>query len=258
MIETPLQYVERTSDAPVGTGVHPAEDLRRFSYHTGAPITQIADDEPCPILFRDVGLEGMTLFLRGQMRRLAGPLSPVIYTRTADYVEPYQDFGRIGRLVILRPMELRPWHSGVPTIYVARSTRMPPADAIAFVPDDVPLATAAELAAPMRTHLELREALGGRDYDDRAEETLGRVAALTAELTESERYAAPLRRALQSADPRTRDRALEEMTRLGLSEGDVCSAYHHLTPERRAVLREVLPQVRLGSAGGGTSQGKPG
>jgi hypothetical protein len=258
MIETPLQFVERTSGAPVGTGVYPAEDLRRFSYHTGAPLTRLADDEPCPILFRDVGLEGMTLFLRGQMRRLAGPLSPIIYTRTADYVEPYHDYGRIGRLIILRPMELRPWHSGVPTIYVARSTRMPADDAMAFVPAEVPLAAAADLAAPMRTGLELREALGGRDYDDRAEETLGRVVTLTAELAESERYAAPLRQALQSADPRTRDRAMEEMTRLGLTEGDVCSAYHHLPPDRRAVLREVLPEVRLGSVGGSALQGNQG
>jgi hypothetical protein len=244
MIETPVQFAERTQRTEARS--YPAEDLRRFSFHTGAPLTPLADDEPCPVLFRDVGLEGMSLFLRGRMDRLAGPLSPVTYTRSAGYREPYQDHGRIGRLVFLRPMELRPWHSGVATIYVARSTRVVPADSIAFVPADVPLVTAAEIAASARSRLEFREALGSCAYDDRAEETLGRVLSLGAELRETEHYAAPLRRALQSPDPSTRERAADEMARLGLDEADVCSAYHHLAPERRRALRDALPGVRLG------------
>lgn len=248
MIETPIEFAGRAPRADARADR--SEDLRRYSFHTGAPVTPLADDEPCPILFRDVGLDGMSLFLRGRMNRLAGPLSPITYTRSAGYREPYQDHGRIGRLVFLRPMELRPWHSGVPTIYVARSTRVVPADSIAFVPADVPLATAAEVAASMRTRFEFREALGGGDYDARVEETLGRVLGLAAELQETERHAAPLRRALQSADPATRERAADEMARLGVDEGDVCSAYHHLAPERRRALREALPGVRLGSVDG--------
>ena len=39
---------------------------------------------------------------------------------TAEYVEPYTDYERTGRLVILRPLALGPWHSGVPHIYVSR------------------------------------------------------------------------------------------------------------------------------------------
>jgi hypothetical protein len=241
MIETPGQYVERVT----GSVGYPSEDLRPFSYHTGAPLRPLADDEPCPILFRDVGLEGMSLFLRGQLQRLCGPLSPIVYTRTADYREPYTDHGRIGRLVFLRPMGLRPWHSGVATIYVAPSMRRVDVDAVAFVPAELPLSAAAELAAPMRSHLELREALGGREYDDRLADTLSRVVALTDELRATEQHAAPLRRALQSTDHATREHAIGEMRRLDIGESDLCSAYHHLSAERRAALREALPVVRL-------------
>lgn len=242
MIETPGQYADRIDPAAPG---YPAENLRRFSFHTGARVRAIGDDEPCPVLFRDVGLDGMALFLRGAMRRLAGPLSPLVYARTAAYREPYADHGRIGRLAFLRPMELHPWHSGVPTIYVARATRTVPDDSIAFVPDGVPLAAAAALAASLRHRLAFREALGGRAYDERVEETLCRVERLGRELAESERMAAPLRAALQSPDPRDRERARSEMQRLGIGEHDLCAAYHHLPEQRRDMLREALPRVCL-------------
>jgi hypothetical protein len=225
MIETPGQF-----------GEYPSDDLRTFCFHTGATLRRLDDDEPCPVLFRDVGLDGMRLFLRGGMGRLAGPLSPITYARTADYAEPYRDHGRIGRLLLLRPMELRPWHSGVPTIYVARASRMASPETIVYVPADVPLTAAAELAATMCRAEEFREAFAGREYDDRAEDALCRINRLSVELERTERRAAPLRRALQSPDDSERESARDAMKRLGLSESDLCTAYHHLARERREVL----------------------
>ena len=51
------------------------------------------------------------------------------------YVEPYTDHEQIGRLVLLRPLLLGPWHSGVPHIYVARATRWPQSEVLGFAPD---------------------------------------------------------------------------------------------------------------------------
>src|SRR6476660_5579182 len=98
-----------------------ADDLSAFRWHTGATLRPLAPGEPCPGLFRDIGPLALALFLRGKLPRLAGPLSPIVYMRTADYVEPYTDFERTGRLVLLRPLALGPWHSGVPHIYVSRA-----------------------------------------------------------------------------------------------------------------------------------------
>src|SRR5258708_645605 len=98
---------------------HPGEDLARFRYHTGATLRRLAPDEPCRLLFRDVGPWAMARFLRGQLQRLAGPLAPILYTRTAEYREPYRDYEPVGRLVFLQPKLLTPWYSGVPTIFVA-------------------------------------------------------------------------------------------------------------------------------------------
>jgi hypothetical protein len=39
-------------------------DLRRFSYHTGAPLRALEPQEPCPVLFRDLGLVGMNVSFR--------------------------------------------------------------------------------------------------------------------------------------------------------------------------------------------------
>src|SRR5580692_10642661 len=95
------------------------ENLTRFRYHTGATLRRLDPDEPCPRLYRDIGPEAMALFLRGRLGRLAGPFAPILYTRTAEYAEPYRDFEPIGRLVFLDSRQLRPWFSGVQHVYVA-------------------------------------------------------------------------------------------------------------------------------------------
>src|SRR5690348_13834364 len=95
------------------------DDLSRFRYHTGATLRRLAPDEPCPRLYRDIGPEAMARFLAGRLGRLAGPMAPILYSRTAAYREPYRDHEPIGRLAFLRPRELRPWSSGVAEVYVA-------------------------------------------------------------------------------------------------------------------------------------------
>jgi hypothetical protein len=222
---------------------YPAEDLAPFRYHTGAPLRPLANDEPCPVLFRDLGPAATARFLRGELRRLAGPLTPITYLRTADYAEPYTDQERIGRLVFLRPLLLHPWHSGVPSVYVARATRTADAATIGFVPGDVALANAARLAAGLRDVREWREVLGGRCYDGAVALTRHRLEAFTEELAETEELAGPLRKALQSADRAVKEKAREAMARLGITEEDLCAAWHHLPRQRRMVLREALARL---------------
>src|SRR5262245_2252788 len=100
------------------TTVDPGEDLSRFRYHTGATLRRLEEGEPCRLLFRDVGPWAMAQFLRGRLKRLAGSFAPILYSRTADYRENYVDYEPVGRLVFLQPKLLKPWDSGVPTIFV--------------------------------------------------------------------------------------------------------------------------------------------
>src|SRR4051812_44702343 len=110
------------------------ENLARFRYHTGATLRPLGEEEPCRVLFRDIGPVAMAGFLRGRLQRLAGPLAPILYTRTADYLEPYVDFEPVGRLVFLQPKKLHPWYSGVPTIFVASIHQCVDSDTIGFIP----------------------------------------------------------------------------------------------------------------------------
>lgn len=218
----------------------PAVDLRKYRYHTGATLRPIAPDEPCPILFRDIGPEAMAWFLEGRLTRLAGPMSPLTYMRTAGYQEPYTDHGRIGRLVFLNPKDLAPWHSGVETIYVAHASRMTPPETLGFVPPDVPLSDAARLLADVRRVDELQEVFGNRVYREIVADTLTRLHQLNAEHQQTEVFAEPLRRNLQSPRSETREVTREQMQNLGVSESDLCTAWHHLPDERRSELREIF------------------
>lgn len=241
MIETPGTFNER----PKAAERYPAESLVGYRWHTGATLRSLQPDEPCPVLFRDLGPVATALFLRGQLRRLAGPPSPVIYMRTEDYAEPYTDYEQIGRLVFLRPLSLHPWHAGLPSVYVASASRTVEAGGIGFVPGDVPLAEAARLARELVDPGQWREALGPRWFDGAVAETLHRLDGLAAELAGAEERAEPLRRALQSTDRRWRDRARSEMDRVGLTETDLCAAWHHLPRERRSAIQEALRGVVL-------------
>ena len=214
------------------------ENLARFRYHTGATLRRLAPDEPCPRLYRDIGPEAMARFLRGQLGRLAGPMAPILYTRDSSYEEPYRDFEPVGRLVFLQSRQLRPWFSGVPHVYVASVAHETTQVSVGFVPHDVH-PTRLDLTNAT-TPAELREALGGRCYDDAKAETLVGLDRLLRELAVTELAAAPLRHRLQSRNDYESTTARDWLQRCNLTESDLCAAWHHLPRERRALLRDAL------------------
>jgi len=235
MLETPDDF------SRLGRGGrYPADNLSGYRYHTGATLRPLCPDEVCPVLFRDLGPVALARFLRGQLSRLAGPQSPIIYARTAEYVEPYTDHERIGRIVILRPLSLQPWHAGVPAIYVARAAQGFDPAAVGFVPGEVSLATAARLAREVADVQQLRDVFGGRAHDEAAAETLHRLDHLAEELARTEETAASLRSELQAPDRKRRDQARARMERVGLTESDLCTAWHHLSRECRGQIEEAL------------------
>jgi hypothetical protein len=213
------------------------DDLSGYRWHTGATPRPLAPGEPCPVLFRDVGPAALARFLRGTLPRLAGPLTPLVYLRTAAYVEPYTDFERTGRLVVVRPLGLQPWHAGTPHVFVAKARPGVDYAAVGFVPGDVPLAEAARRLTGVTDAGELREAFGGREHDDAVADELSKLVRLATELAASEAVAAPWRDRLQSAD---RARTREVIARAGVTEADLCAAWHHLPRERRGFLVEAL------------------
>jgi hypothetical protein len=230
-----------------GQAAYGGEDLARFQWHTGAPLRPLAADEPCPILFRDLGPEALARFLRGTLPRLAGPLTPLTYLRTAAFREPYTDHESTGRVIVLRPLSLRPWHSGVPGVFVARAAPGIDDTLVGYVPGALDLTAVGRRAAAMRSTAELREELGGPIYDGQVRESLASLDRLGAELAASERAAAPLRRRLQSRDAGERRRAREGMAAAGITEDDLCAAYHHLPRERRAALHDALARLAVPS-----------
>ena len=236
MLETP---------ASAGTA-YPSEDLRRYQFHTGAALSALKPDEPCPVLYRDLGPVASRRYLRGTLPRLAGPLTPLLYMRTVDFREPYTDFENTGRLVFLRPLHVQPWRAGVPGVFVARATRPVDLSTVAYCPGSIPLESVEPLAREVKDAAELREALGGRDYDLKVEGALHALDGLVAELEATESLAEPLRRALQSHQRDVRLRARDELARLGLKENDLCAAWHHVPRERRTLLMDALPRLELG------------
>jgi len=216
------------------------ENLARFRYHTGATLRRLAPEERCPRLYRDIGPEAMARFLDGRLTRLAGPLAPILYTRTAVFREPYQDYEPVGRLVFLKPRELHPWFSGIANVYVASVRFDAKAVTVGFVPAHVDPICAEALLEGVFTPAELRDALGGRAHDEAMLQTRANLERLNAELAETEVHAEPLRRRLQSRDRALADAAREWLDGRGLTETDLCSSWHHLPRERRALLRDAL------------------
>lgn len=223
----------------VGTG----EDLSRFRFHTGATLRPVTLDEPCRLLFRDIGPVAMALFLRGRLKRLAGPFAPILYTRTAEYREPYVDHAPVGRLVFLQPKLLRPWHSGVPSILVASLQQQVDAAAVGFVPASMDLGAAEEILQGVNTVAELREVFGGKVYDQVIRGSAASLERLNADHAATEKWAEPMRRNLQS-----RDRAIAEAARAWLdqhrlTESDLCTAWHRLPGARRELLKSLGEEV---------------
>jgi hypothetical protein len=215
-------------------------DLSRFRYHTGATLRRVGEDETCPVLFRDLGPAGMSLFLGGALKRLAGPMAPILYLRTSRYVEPYTDYENIGRLAVLRPKAIDPWFSGVPEVYVARAGLAPMADCMTFVPNAWTTPDGARALDDLPDPQAVREALGGRLHDELLADLAASLRRLNAALDVSERLARPVRRMLQSGTLAERDTVRGDMARHGISERDLCSAWHHVPRPRREALNDWL------------------
>jgi hypothetical protein len=220
------------------------EDLSRFRYHTGATLRRLAPEEPCRLLFRDIGPLAMARFLRGQLKRLAGPYAPILYTRTADYREPYVDYEPIGRLVFLQPKCLWPWHSGVPTIFVASLRQTLEARIVGYVPPDLDLRAAERKLQGVNDVAELRESFGGRCFDELVCETASSLDQLNRDHAAAEKDAEPLRRQLQSRLASESQSAKDWLVAHGLSESDLCTAWHHLPRQRRGHLQDALRELR--------------
>ena len=215
-------------------------DLSRFRYHTGATLRRLAPEEPCPRLYRDIGPEAMARFLAGRLERLAGPLAPILYSRSAAYREPYCDFEPVGRLVFLLPRELHPWFSGVDHVYVASVPCAVRSVTVGFLPAHIDPERAETLLEDVASVADLRDALGGRLHDEAVAETRLSLDRLNCELARTEVVAEPLRRRLQSRDRAQAEEARAWLATHSLDESDLCTAWHHLPRDRRDRLRDAL------------------
>jgi hypothetical protein len=203
-------------------------------------LRRVGEDETCPVLFRDLGPVGMSRFLAGALKRLAGPMSPILYLRTSRYVEPYTDYENIGRLAVLRPKAIDPWLSGVPEVYVAEAKLAPMTDCMTFVPNAWTTPAGARALDDLPDPPAVREALGGRLHDQRLTHLAADLARLNAELDVSERLARPIRRMLQTGTLAERDAVRGDMAQHDISERDLCSAWHHIPRPRREALNDWL------------------
>lgn len=217
--------------------------MRRFSYHTGAPLRRIRAGEPCPTLFRDLGLRATAMFLRGELPRLAGPLSPITYMRTIDFEEPYTDFDDVGRLIFLRPREQEPWFSGVSGVYVAPLRPLTDEASVALVPSGVSLEIAAELAQSIDRVEDFVDGLGGARHQQRLASERARLEVLQSECDLTEALARPLRQSLQSRRGELRASAREAMDRFNVQEHDLCAAWNHIPRSRRDHLKASLEEM---------------
>ena len=220
-----------------------SHDLRRFRYHTGAEPKRMARDEPCPPLFRDLGFEAMARFLRGELQRLCGPLSPITYMSSASYVEPYTDYGQIGRLMLLAPQTITPWHSGVEAVFIGPREIKIDYENMIFIPSEIPATIAAGQLSDVQTFREAADVIGIHYYQEAKAETILRLDHLITTHAETERVAGPLRRRFQSSSLRERDDAREWMMRVGLIESDICTAWHHLSDQRREFIHRALCEL---------------
>jgi hypothetical protein len=218
------------------------DDLSPYAWHTGGAVRPMDPETATPLLFRDLGPVAMQRFLEGKLVRLAGPTSPVTYLRTATYREPYADGIEVGRLALLPCALWRPWHAGVDEVFVTRADRAPDLAVITVLPARVDQLRFAREATHMRSTAEAHEHLGA-DYRAWREAHAQHLARFNADASLVEPVAAPLRARYQSADQRERDAARSLMDAIGLTEHDLCGAWHHLTDERRAHVRAALARV---------------
>ncbi len=215
-------------------------DLARVRFHTGATPRPLGDGEACPPLFRDLGPLGMQRYLSGRLRRLAGPMAPILYLRTASYAEPYEDAEEIGRLVILNPSRLAPWHAGYDGVFVAGAHMAPDPAHMVVVPTDWTFGVEAERLSGLPDANAVREVIGWQIHRDMCETLLVRTTNMIAAQEASEKRAQPVRKMLQTGTSKQREQICSSMREHGVSERDLCSAWHHVPTERRDALNSWL------------------
>lgn len=215
-------------------------DLARVRFHTGATPRPIGDGESCPTLFRDLGPLGMQRYLSGKIRRLAGPMAPILYLRTARYAEPYEDAEEIGRLAILQPQGLKPWHAGYDEVFVASAHLAPDPANMVVVPTAWSFGVEAERLTDLPDADAVREVIGWQVHRDLCEDLLASATCLIAAQEASEQRARPMRQILQTGTPRQREQIRASMREHGVSERDLCSAWHHVPAARREALDSWL------------------
>jgi hypothetical protein len=215
-------------------------DLARVRFHTGATPRALGEGEACPPLFRDLGPLGMQRYLSGRLRRLAGPMAPILYLRTARYAEPYEDAEEIGRLAILQPQGLSPWHAGYDEVFVASAHLVPDPAHMVVVPTAWTFGVEAERLSGLPDADAVREVIGWQVHRDLCEALLACTTCLIAAQEASEQRARPVRQMLQTGTPRQRETIRSSMREHGVSERDLCSAWHHVPAARREVLDSWL------------------
>jgi hypothetical protein len=86
----------------------------------------------------------------------------------------------------------------------------------------------------------IRETLGGSLYDEHMAHLAANLHRLNVEQRASEKLARPVRRILQSGVLAKREALQRDMAQHGVSERDLCSAWHHIPRERRDTLNNWL------------------
>ncbi len=194
-----------------------------------------------PVLFRDIGPVALETFLAGNLERLSGPYTPLLYMRTAKFREPFIDYAQTGRLVFLHARSLGPWHAGVAEVYVARAGRWPTTGTFGYVPYNIDFESVAQTG--LRTMDDLREHLGATAYDQQCEHDRRALQRLNAEAAQAERWAHPLRLALQSCNTKRRQLARQRMSQANIDDQLLCAAWHHLPQSQRDHLMRTLSQL---------------
>lgn len=223
-------------ETPVDWPGYPGADLRAYAAEIGGVPEPIPRDKPCPILFRDVGPDGLAEFLAGHLRDLAGNEAPVVWLRTAEAPLPTRAAREFGEIILLRPMSLLPWRTCERGVYVASRAHVAAPGSLGFVPPGSDRLDLAKRARRLSTEEEWRDRLSPRVYDTARGSAKKRVESYRRERDLVDAAAAPLRRALRD-DPAA---ARREMERLGLREEDLCGPWFGLTPARRREVRRIL------------------
>jgi hypothetical protein len=235
--ETPASFLARTGSRPPATDVSIAGEL------LGTSPRPPGDDEVCPTLYRDVGPQALAAFLDGSLRTLAGPDSLCTFLRDATLPGYSACVEEFGVLVFLQPLTLGPWLSGQEGIWVAERAQMPPEGTLGFVPAGESLPALDARLTSAATTASLREALGGRAWDDRVASSRDGLRRYLAEWSRVERAAAPLRARLDGGSEARRDEVLRALLDAGLTEKDLRAPWFHLCPERRKMALERIREL---------------